>query len=211
MKKVLLLIAMILFIANPTYAKENKLYFTESGKQRINYESKLLDKEYFLKHDLVPGEKYTDELLIENGTKTKYTLYFKIIPREQSEEANQLLEEINMKITIDGKVTYEGKATGLSYTDNGINLHEAILLGDFEPSKESRMVVETILPEEYSNTDSSISSFIDWQFYAQYEEKLIVINPNTGDNVSKYLKIAVCCGIVIILIAFLYSKKMKHV
>ena len=210
MRKVLLLIAMLLFIASPVYAKENKLYFTESGKRMV-YKSKLLDEEYFLKHDLVPGEKFTDELLIENGTKTKYTLYFKIMPREQSAEANKLLEEINMQISVDGNIIYEGKATGLNYDENGINLQEAILLGDFDPSKESKMIVETTLSEEYSNTDSSISSFIDWQFYAQYDDSVEVINPDTGDNVSKYLIIALSCGLVIIIAALLYSKKVKHI
>ena len=52
-----------------------------------------------MKHiDMTPGENFTDELYIENGTNTKYTLYFKVVPREQSAEANELLDNILMRI-----------------------------------------------------------------------------------------------------------------
>ena len=42
------------------------------------HESSYIDEDVFMKHvDMAPGASYTDELLIENGTNTKYTLYFK--------------------------------------------------------------------------------------------------------------------------------------
>ena len=83
MKKIVLFISFFVFSILSVQAKENKLYFTEEN-DRLYYESKLIDEDVFMKHiDMTPGENFTDELLIENGTNTKYTLYFKIVPREQ--------------------------------------------------------------------------------------------------------------------------------
>ena len=168
MKKFILLISLFVFGIISVQAKENKLYFTEDNN-RLYYDSKLIDENVFMKHiDMTPGENFTDELYIENGTNTKYTLYFKVVPREQSAEANELLDNIVMRIKLDDKIIYEGKATGLDYTDQGINLQNAILLGEFTPSKNSKMVVETKLSENYDNTEFSDFSYIDWSFYAQY-------------------------------------------
>lgn len=213
MKKVLVLILLLVFIT-PVYARENRLYFTESD-ERIYYESKLIDEDYFLKHtDMVPGESFRDELVIENGTKTKYTLYFKVVPREQSKESNELLENILMKISIDGEVIYEGNALGVDYTEDGINLQEAVLLGDFQADKESKMIVETTLSKEYSNTEYRELSYIDWAFYAQYEDsdpEEIVKIPDTGIGGSSTTSIF---PIIIILIGlgimfYMYKKEVK--
>lgn len=208
MKKITLLIFLFILSISSVQAKENKLYFTEENN-RLYYESKLIDENIFMKHiNMTPGDSYTDELLIENGTKTKYTLYFKVVPKEQSSEANELLENIIMKIKLDDKLIYDGKATGLNYNNQGINLQDAILLGVFTPSKNSKMIVETKLKEEYDNTNSNDLSYIDWSFYAQYEkEEPIIINPKTstiGNNNYYYLFLAI---IPILLILFKVKKE----
>ena len=167
MKKIFLLIT-LLIICIPVFAKDNKLYFTESG-DRLYYDSKLFDIKRFMHHvDMVPGSSYVDELLIENGTNTSYTLYFKVVPRVQSKEADELLENILMKITLDGEIIYEGKATGNDYSKNGVDLKNTMKIGLYTPSKESKMVVETKLSETYSNTNLKELSYIDWSFYGEY-------------------------------------------
>ncbi len=216
MKKVLFILLLLLFIT-PVYAEENKLYFTESD-DRIYYKSSLLDENVFMKHlDMVPGKTFTDELIIENGTNTEYTLYFKVVPRNQSEKANELLENIIMKISIDGEAIYNGKATGLDYSNNGINLQEAILLGNFVPSKESSMVVETMLSTEYDDTTYNELSYIDWSFYAQYgDSEPSIIVPDTGlDYQVQNKNINVIISLIIIIISFigiayLYKKANKQ-
>ena len=211
MKKVLFILLLLLFIT-PVYAEENKLYFTESD-DRIYYKSSLLDENVFMKHlDMVPGKTFTDELIIENGTNTNYTLYFKVVPRSQSDKASLLLENIIMKISIDGKIIYNGKATGLDYSNNGINLQEAILLGDFVPSKESHMVVETMLSTEYNDTNNNELSYIDWAFYAQYDDiEPSIIVPDTGLNYQTQRKnivfIIPIILIIISIIGLIYSYK----
>ena len=201
MKKFILLISLFVFGIISVQAKENKLYFTEDNN-RLYYDSKLIDENVFMKHiDMTPGENFTDELYIENGTNTKYTLYFKVVPREQSAEANELLDNIVMRIKLDDKIIYEGKATGLDYTDQGINLQNAILLGEFTPSKNSKMVVETKLSENYDNTEFSDFSYIDWSFYAQYDDSEppveIIVSPDTMKNSFPF---AFVFSVIIILI-----------
>lgn len=203
MKKFILFISLLLLIVSPVYAKENKLYFTESDN-RLYYESKLLNEDVFMKHtDMVPGNSYRDELIIENGTNTKYTLYFKALPRKQSKEADELLESIMMKMTLDGKVIYEGTATGLDYNEQGIDLQKAILLGDFIPSKNSKMIVETKLSENYDNTEYSGFSYIDWIFYAQSDNSKppveIIVSPNTMKNSFPF---TIVFSVFIVLIGF---------
>ena len=203
MKKFVLFISLFALCIISVEAKENKLYFTEENN-RLYYESKLIDENIFMKHvDMTPGESFTDELIIENGTNTKYTLYFKIVPREQSAEADELLDNIMMKIKLDDNVIYEGKATGLDYTEQGIDLQKAILLGNFAPSKNSKMVVETKLSENYDNTEFNDFSYIDWSFYAQYDDSEppveIIASPNTMKNSFPF---AFVFSVIIILIGF---------
>ena len=203
MKKFVLFISLFALSVLSVQAKENKLYFTEENN-RLYYESKLIDENIFMKHvDMTPGESFTDELIIENGTNTKYTLYFKIVPREQSAEADELLDNIMMKIKLDDNVIYEGKATGLDYTEQGIDLQKAILLGNFAPSKNSKMVVETKLSENYDNTEFNDFSYIDWSFYAQYDDSEppveIIASPDTMKNSFPF---AFVFSVIIILIGF---------
>ena len=203
MKKIVLFISFFVLSILSVQAKENKLYFTEENN-RLYYESKLIDEDVFMKHiDMTPGESFTDELLIENGTNTKYTLYFKIVPREQSNDADELLENIIMNIKLDGKEIYNGKATGLDYTEQGVNLQKAILVGDFTPSKNSKMVVETKLSENYDNTEFNDFSYIDWSFYAQYDDSEppveIIASPDTMKNSFPF---AFVFSVIIILIGF---------
>ena len=203
MKKFVLFISLFALCIISVEAKENKLYFTEENN-RLYYESKLIDENIFMKHvDMTPGESFTDELIIENGTNTKYTLYFKIVPREQSAEADELLDNIMMKIKLDDNVIYEGKATGLDYTEQGIDLQKAILLGNFAPSKNSKMVVETKLSENYDNTEFNDFSYIDWSFYAQYDDSeppvKIIASP---DTMKISFPFASVFSVIIILIGF---------
>lgn len=213
MKKFVLFISLFALSVLSVQARENKLYFTEENN-RLYYESKLIDEDIFMKHiDMTPGESFTDELLIENGTNTKYTLYFRVVPRNQSAEADELLENIIMKIKLDEEIIYEGKATGLDYTEQGIELQKAILLGNFTPSKNSKMVVETKLSENYDNTELNEFSYIDWSFYAQYDDSKppveIIVSANTMRNSFPYTivfsAIIILIGIGIVKSA--YKKK----
>ena len=184
MKK-LLLIIFILFLTLTVEAKDNKLYFVEDDEtDRIVYESGSFDENIFISHlDMIPGRRYVDTLIIENGTNTTYTLYFKVEKRELTEAGEKLLDNIVMRIVIDDVVIYEGKANGMGSLD----LNEAVSLGEVIPGKEYTMVVDTYLSTEYTNPVESDRADIDWAFYAQYErEEPEPIVPITGKNSNRW-------------------------
>ncbi|MDE5831082.1 MAG: hypothetical protein K2H53_05640 [Clostridia bacterium] len=207
MKKVLMGLIFIvgIFIFSSEVNASNKLYFTKSGN-RLYYDSGKIDDGAFINHqDMIPGKTFTDELIIENGTKTDYTLYFKIRERNQSEELNEFLDHIEMKIYLDGKLLYEGLVKGLDYTEEGISLQQALNLGEYKPHEEHKMVVETTLELEYSDTTERAGSWIDWQFYAVYEDEIIPIdkNPNTLDGIKTIFIMYIISLIAIIMIIVL--------
>lgn len=202
----------VLCFTIPVEATSSRLYFTES-EDRLYYDGELLDDTFMYHTDMVPGSNFSDELIIENGTGTTYTLYFKVVPREQSEEANELLENITMRILLDGKVIYEGRASGLDYTGDGINLQNAVCLGEFTPSMVSQMIVETSLSTDYDNTSNREYSYIDWEFYGQYENRdpsEIVDVPNTMKMDVPMVPIVSVLVIVVGVGFLIYANKKEN-
>jgi hypothetical protein len=203
MKKLLFLL--ILLITLPVRAEDNRLYFVEGkDSDKVYYESGLFDSKKFMSHlDMVPGSSYTDTLVIENSTNTKYTLYFKFNKKSQSQDAENLLNNIIMKITINGNVIYEGKANGMGSLD----LTDAVLLGDVLPKTKYNMVVNTYLSTEYTNPQDDDLAKIDWTFYAQYDrEPPREIVPITGsDRSNNIVIIAIILIVLASLIAILYK------
>ena len=208
MKKVLLGVISFFMMLTIVSASENRIYFKDSGN-RIYYESKDLGDEFFLNHtNMLPGSSYTDYLTLENGTNKTYTLYFKVKPKEQTESTIELLNATTMNIYLDDNILYSGGVDGINY-DDGANLQNAIKLIELKPSSKSRIKVETMLSKNYSNMKSTDISYIDWEFYAQYdEEPAEKINPYTGDNIYIYIA-ALSVSVIIILIIFFIRKKDK--
>ncbi len=208
MKRGIFLISFLLLMISPVYAKENRLYFTESDN-RLYYESGLFQEKVFMKHEeMTPGSVYQDSLKIENGTNTTYTLYMKAVPKNQGAAEEALLKSIKMVITVDGKTVYDGLATGEELNNQGIDLQEAILLGDFSPNKTATMNVETKLLENYNDTENSNTSSIDWSFYASYgDNEVIPINPYTSTMKKNYSYFIPIIVVALLLLIVLFKKK----
>lgn len=205
--------AVALLIFGGKVSAANRLYFTNNG-DRLYYDNEKIDDETFMNHqDMLPGKTYTDELIIENGTDTEYVLYFKVKERDQSEELSEFLDHIEMKIYLDDELIYEGYVKGKDYTEEGINLQDAVKLGDaaYKKGEEHKLVVETMLEYDYNDTTERDVSLIDWQFIAEYEEELIPILPNTGDNIITTVIISVVSimALVFILIVLFRRKESK--
>ena len=213
MKRGIFLISFLLLMISPVYAKESRLYFTENDN-RLYYESGLFEGKVFMKHEeMLPGSSYQDTLKIENGTNTKYTLYMKAVPKAQGNVEKKLLKSIKMVITIDGNTVYDGLATGEDYNNQGIDLQEAILLGDFSPKQVSTMNVETKLLESYDNINKSDTTSIDWSFYASYsgEKEVIPINPYTSTmKINRTVFLPIIIAGVLLLIVLFKKKEQKQ-
>ena len=176
MKKILLALFASLFIATPVFAAENKVYIYEADG-KIYYDGALFDDRFMVHENIAPGNSYTDYLVIENGTSKDYDVYFKIDSDDNSVKADDLLEYIEMEISIDGTSYYDGKAKGLDYRDQGVDLTNAVLIKRFNAGDRSTMKVDTYLDANYGNGvnfDSSSSDNKDisglvsktqWTFY----------------------------------------------
>lgn len=209
MKKILVIAITILTIITNVSAKENKLYFREENNA-IFYESSMFDEKIFMNHtDMTPGSIYIDELIIENKTKNNYTLYFKV--KSVKETDDDILEHISMKISLDGKTIYDGKATGLDYNGSNVKLQDSVNLGEFKKNKSSKMIVETKLDEKYKNNSNNEDSEIDWSFYAQYEDNkpLEIVEGNTEYKVPILPVLSIILLLGILFMLFAIRKKLE--
>ncbi len=164
---------------------------------------------------MVPGKEYEDILLIENGTETKYTLYFKIKELDQDDLANELIDNIEMKVYLGGELIYEGKARGLDYGAE-INLQNVIKIGDFYKNDSNVIRVTTKLADDYTNINNDTLAKIEWQFYAFYEEDTehgyheIIPNPKTGDSHRIVVKTLLGSLLLITIILFIIIKRQER-
>ena len=202
--KLLLIIMLMPLIV---FAKENLLSINEQDGKPI-YNKDLINDKKFLSHlDMMPGETYTDELTIENNTSKSYSIYFKLEESNNSTESLSMLEQMTIKISLEGNKIYEGKVLNAKALDNEKN---AILLGEFEPQAKQKMTVETTLSEDYI-TEESIDTSFDWKFYARYGEEdiqEIVAVENTAMFFSKNIVIvAIICMIIGALILLKMTRK----
>lgn len=219
MKKVLFALVLILLSVSVVSASDNKLYLTENDN-KIYYDKSLYDENLFMNHlDMVPGSSYTDELLIENATGLDLTLYLQVLEENQSIDANELLDNISMKIYLDDKLIYDGKVKGLDYKLQGVNLQDSVLLKQFNKNDKSKIRVELNLSKDYSNKNNDDYSYLKWKFIAQFDKSKVdadtvvevVPAPSTGIN-KNYIPIIIASiglctvGCIIIIIA----KKKKE-
>lgn len=225
MKKVLFGIMLMLIMISPVCAIENKLYLTEKDN-KIYYDDELYHKEEFMEHlDMVPGGRYQDDLIIENGTKIPLTLYLKVKEIEQSDAANALLDSIYMKVTLNNDIIYNGKVKGLDYNADGVNLQDSVLLKTFAIDETANIHVDLYLDPAYSNKEYSDLSYLDWVFIAQFDKEEpkeeepsepvvveVIPAPITGINKNYMPVIITSVGLCILgcLIIILAKKKKEN-
>lgn len=208
MKKIIFTFITIFLGILSVMASTNKLYFASTGN-RLYYDSDLFNKNLFLYHvDMLPGKTYQDELLIENKTNTEYILYLKIKENNDSDLARELLDNIIMTIYLDNKIIYEGYASGVDYVINDRNVNDSIYIGNYKKGEEQKLTVETTLKKEYSNTENTALSSIEWEFFAYYDKDMDVINPDTGDKITRYVNIVFIVVLVSVLVIFRYRGKI---
>ena len=138
-------------------------YRTGDGKEEGNW--------FMSFTNMVPGGIYKDKITVENDSRRNWDLYLQVVPREQEQVKDDLLEHITMKVRYRDRVLYEGKATGASLvTEDG--LQRAVPLGQFVQGSRETIDVELMLDSdlELSDTRSAVSGFsgvlakIDWKF-----------------------------------------------
>lgn len=197
----LLLFIFLLNCVIPVHAdtKEKKLYFEQQDGTMVWNADKGSNGNWFMSFtNMVPGESYQDSLVIENGSSKTYELYFQIVPLEQAELKDELLEKIQMTIMQDGKQIYKGNATGEPGTKD---LQNIVPLGTYTPAKESTLVVELTLDGDIGLEYCDLLTQIDWKFMvkekvdSKKDTSVTEIKPpKTGDTTNTGLWIFVVIG-----------------
>lgn len=181
------------------------------------------DGEYFVKvDDAMPGKTWHKNISLLNMEKdVPYHLTMLISPPKVSGTLD-LSKAIQMKLTYEGKVVYEGPASGVS---EGNNLQKKPLdLGTFKAGDSRALVVDYSLSGKYTNKDFETKNKMQntWIFTAVKTKKPVdpsIKEPNgkigiksigtlplTGETV-KQMMIIFCLGMLIVLISLLIWKK----
>lgn len=126
------------------------------------------------------NKEYSSYMSIQNLTDTPYTLYLKAVPVEQSKQSEELLKSINLTLSLNDKVIYNGSADGTVYDLNYPELNNSICLGDIIPSDDYVLSATISLNNDYSITDN-VSCQVDWVFYAS------TIDDNDNNNNSNHV------------------------
>jgi hypothetical protein len=192
-----------------------KLYFESHAGKMVWNNVRGDDGNWFMSFtNMVPGGHYEDQLQIENGSKKKYALYMQVIPVEQSELSDDLLELISMKVTLGKKVLYEGTASGKSY-NNG-DLQKVVYLGTYGPGESDQIQVDLELDKSVGIEYCDLLAKNDWKFMvAEIKNpdkpgKPKMINaPDTGDYQNTESYIAILVGAMLILL-FLSSRRNRN-
>ncbi len=202
LKKVLVLLILLLFYSK-AYALENKLYFKEDG-DKLFYDESLIKSDIFMNHkEFVPGKTYTDKLIIKNGARKDYTLYFKILPKSQSAMEDKLLSNLNLKVYINNKLIYDGNIKGKNYND----ISNAVELIKLKPREKINFKSEITLNSNYEDIGNYDSIYSDWSIYA-YNNKLIEIIPKKTEY-SIFPFIILIVLIILIVIIYKFKKRKK--
>ena len=190
----------------PVYAKEVKtLYFEEKNGKMTWNNVRGDDGNWFMSFtNMVPGGKYEDQLNIENGSKKTYALYMQVIPLQQDQKRDELLELISMKVSLGNKLLYEGTASGKEYSSE--NLQNVIYLGTYKAGEKDNIQVNLELDKNVGLEYCDLLTKIDWKFMVteinQPDNPKEINAPKTGDesNISIYIVLMGCAAIGIIMI-----------
>lgn len=182
------------------------------------------DGEYFVKvDDVMPGQNWHKNITLLNMEKdVPYQLTMLISPPKVSGSLD-LSEAIQMKLTYQGKVVYEGPASGKS---KGINLQNKPLeLGVFKSGDSRALEVDYSLSSKYTKKDFEMKNKMEntWTFYAVKSKepvkpvdptkpkgnKIFGLLPLTGEDVRQMM-IMLCIGMLVVLIFLLIWKKKNQ-
>lgn len=215
MKKIFAILFASIIIATPVFAEEkNKVYVYEQD-EKIYYDSKFFDNRFMVHENMVPGDSFSDTLVVENGTSYEHDIYFKIALDESStNNAKDLLDYIDMKVYVNDALFYDGKAKGKDYRSEGVDLTGAVLIKRFAAHESVSMRVETHFDENYEDIDNHDAARTHWLFYLSDQPEKpeeITPNPRTYDDFNPWLFVVfgVSAAVLVAVVVYEIIQKKK--
>lgn len=151
---------------------------------------------------LMPGDVKSNTVAINNNSSQDLTFYLKAYPNYKAVDGDthsairdgnkvtegnktfhdELLSLIGMKISMDGKVIFEGKADGTPELTSG---DYGVLLGSVAAKTSKKLDVEITLPgAEMNNEFMNAFTAVDWVFIAEGKDSGGGGTDNGGDDNS---------------------------
>ncbi len=188
---------------------KQKLLYIDEQNGKLSYTPATGTTNWFMSHlNMLPGESYTDTLNIENRSNKTAEIFLQIIPRNQAELPDELLDYIKMKVYEGNVLIYDGTAKGgqssvqlnnsgsltSSTTGSGDtftapaagtvnNPQNAVSLGRFAPSSKKDIKVELTLDKDIPMEYGGTLSMIDWKFMIQEDKTTPTPTPTPGGKV----------------------------
>ena len=216
MRKIFAILFASIIIATPVFAEEKNRVYVYEKDEKIYYDSKQFDDRFMVHENMVPGDSFSDTLVVENGTSNEHDIYFKVtLDDANTESAKDLLDYISMKVYVNDKLFYDGKAKGKDYRNEGVDLTGAVLIKHFAAHESVSMRVETHFDESYSDTDNHDVSHTHWLFYLSdqpEEPEEITPNPRTNDDFSPWYFVifGVSGAVLIAVVVYEIIQKKKN-
>ncbi|MGC6770346.1 hypothetical protein [Enterococcus sp. LJL51] len=170
-------------------------------------------------NDVMPGKKWHTTISMINMEKdTPYSLTMLISKPSLIAGSLDLSTAIQMKITYENEIVYEGPVSGINLTQNLQNT--ALELGTFKAGDSRAMEVDFSLSGEYTKKDFSEKNVMEnvWNFYAvktkSTDSNEIENNkplgklPQTGEEWRQTI-LYVCLGLFLLLIVLLFGKEKR--
>lgn len=132
--------------------------------------------------ELLPGDEASDSITIRNGTSQPITLSFSSIP-----EKEELLDEIGMKLSVDGKTFYNG-------TLDGKGLEAERVLTTLEAGERTELEYAVQLPADFENAFSMEADFLTWKVEAKESEQAVQTGDEFPLSTLSAMIICICSG-----------------
>ncbi len=159
----------------------------------------------------MPGDILSDTVVLKNTTDHDAELFFYTdLPDDISEEQKKLLKKIQLTISLDGQMIYNGDLEAAS-------LFEEISLGIYKSQDEKRFDFTLKIPEELKNRYALTDTVVRWVFRVHQDEAdntggISTSKPvKTGDTVP-ILHYLIMAGIGVFFAAgiIIYRKKQRR-
>lgn len=180
--KIIMLVAIILATIIPIKIFANTVEYRGEAEGLI-----AAPNDFFLDFgELLPGDKRSDIVYIQNKTNDKIEVFFKAEPLNKDEYYDEidysLLEKIKLKITLnhneEEQVIYEGNL-------GAETMSEYISLGEYEKNYDGEFKFEIEVPKELKNSYTLSSTKVKWVFYVEKVDKDDEKNEDTNNKYDK--------------------------
>lgn len=125
----------------------------------------------------MPGDSFQDSVTVSNTTDREAEIFFRTGIENQTDEQRELLEKLDLMISMDGKKLYSGNLLAES-------LNKDVSLGKFKPGQSGQLDFSVSVPSELNNAYALRSADVKWIFTVNEDEPEPTVTPTAQDHLK---------------------------